>query len=317
MKFYNVFSGFLTGAGKEYYLKNIGDRKFNNLHSYWYLKNYTDDKIIEGFSLTKGNIMIDSGAFTAWSKDIEIDVDEYIKWINKWESYVTTFGQIDVIPPRGCTIQEKEECCKKTWENYLYMIERVTCPKKILYTFHYGEPFKWLEQALAFRDKEGKPIEYIAVGGLVGRSTKNRKEFLDEVFRIISESSNPNIKVHGFGVSSAKLWRTYPFESCDSFSAGMNTNHGFTYDENGSTYRTDDYKKLFTPEKKKIDSRDLLMTEEEKQEIELYNESLSETSDEISKRGEDKIKLLINNIEYWDKLANSIEKPKFKSRNLF
>ena len=79
MKFYNVFSGFLTGSSKDAYLKNIGDRKFNSLHSYWYLKDLPDEKIIDGFSITKGNIMIDSGAFTAWTKDIDIDVDKYIK----------------------------------------------------------------------------------------------------------------------------------------------------------------------------------------------------------------------------------------------
>ena len=67
MKFYNVFSGFLTGATREAYMRNIGDRVFNSLHSYWYLKDCDDQKIIDGFAITKGNIMIDSGAFTAYA----------------------------------------------------------------------------------------------------------------------------------------------------------------------------------------------------------------------------------------------------------
>ena len=75
MKFYNVFSGNLSGKFREYYIKNLGDKKFNSLHSYWYFKSLTDDKILDAFSITKGSIMIDSGAFTAWSKNINIDVD--------------------------------------------------------------------------------------------------------------------------------------------------------------------------------------------------------------------------------------------------
>ena len=92
MKFYNVFSGFLTGATREAYIRNIGDRVFNSLHSYWYLKDYDDQKIIDGFAITKGNIMIDSGAFTAYAdakmkrqkensarQKPQLDIDKYIE----------------------------------------------------------------------------------------------------------------------------------------------------------------------------------------------------------------------------------------------
>ena len=182
MKFYNVFSGFLSGTTRDAYMNNLGDRIFNSLHSYWYLKDLPDEKIKEGFELTKGDIMIDSGAFTAWTKDITIDVDKYIEWINKWSDRVTTFGQIDVIPPKTAGFKEIDECCKRTWENYLYMIERVKCPEKILYTFHFGEPEKWLKQALEYKLPNGQPMQYMAFGGLVGRSTNERISFLNRCY---------------------------------------------------------------------------------------------------------------------------------------
>lgn len=293
MKFYNVFSGFLTGKTKEYYQKNIGNRKFNSLHSYWYLKDLSDEKIQDGFNMTKGNIMIDSGAFTAWTKDIEINVDTYINWINKWNKYVTTFGQIDVIPPKNSTREQLEDCCQRTWNNYLYMTRNVICPEKILYTFHFGEPFKWLKQALEYKDKNGKPIEYMALGGLVGRSTKQRIFFLNRCFELIKQSSNPNIKVHGFGVSTEKLWIRYSFESCDSFSPGMKTN---LESEKDSIYVTDGYERIFKPRGWKKHNN-----------LDTTNSDASKI-EEANRRSEEKVKTLIENIEYWDNLANSIKR---------
>lgn len=292
MNFYNVFSGGLSGKTREYYLKNIGDRVFNGLYSYYYLKDFSDKKIINAFEITKGKIMIDSGAFTAWSKDIEIDVDKYIDWINKWDKDVTLFGQIDIIPPKKANKQEIDECCKKTWDNYLYMREKMISPKKLLYTFHYGENFKWLIQALDYRDNNGKPIEYMAFGGLVGRSTEQRMDFLNKCFEIIKQSSNPNIKVHGFGVSSEKLWKKYPFESCDSFRPGMTTNYE---SEKKSEYMTEGYERIFKPRG---------WTKKDK--LNNYEDEILKM-EKANQRVENKVKLLIKNIEYWDNLAKSIK----------
>lgn len=290
MKFYNVFSGFLTGEAREYYQKNVGDREFNSLHSYWYLMNLSDEKIIDGFSMTRGNIMIDSGAFTAWTKDINLDVDTYINWINKWNQYVTTFGQIDVIPPKKATRQEIDDCCKRTWDNYLYMKDRMISPEKLLYTFHYGEDFKWLIQALEYRDGNGKPIEYMALGGLVGRSTKQRINFLNKCFDIIKHSSNPNIKVHGFGVSSEKLWKRYPFESCDSFSPGMKANYEVA--KVSQNMVVEGFERIFKVRKDEINN-----DEENISEFEITDQ-----------RAETRAKALIKNIEHLDNLANSIKR---------
>jgi hypothetical protein len=310
MKFYNVFSGNLSGKFREYYIKNLGDKKFNSLHSYWYFKSLTDDKILDAFSITKGSIMIDSGAFTAWSKNINIDVDEYINWINKWDKYVTLFGQIDVIPLPTMSKDEKAKCAKDTWDNFLYMYNRLNNPQKLLYTFHVGEPFEYLKQAMEFRDSQGRPLDYIALGGLVGKTTKIRDAFLTEAFNIIKTSSNPNVKVHGFGVSSEKMWRKYPFESCDSFTPGMNANHGFQCTEFGS-YRSDDYNKIFKPRGRNPMEQAELDAIEQSKDDELLEE-------ENNFRNDEKTKLLISNIEYWDNLANSINNQNYNvKKSLF
>lgn len=333
MKFYNVFSGFLTGATRDAYVRNIGDRVFNSLHSYWYLQGASDEKIREGFALTKGNIMIDSGAFTAYadakmkrqkegsskvSFDINDYIENYINWINKWDSYVTVFGQMDIIPVDAKTLEDYNDCCQRTWQNYLYMTSRMNSPKKLLYTFHFGEPFEWLKKAMEYRFPDGSPMDYIAIGGLVGRSTKERIAFLNECFTVIQKSSNPNVKVHGFGVSSKKLWKDYPFESCDSFTPGMNANHGFTYGEKGA-YREPDYKRIFKPEEPKQEKPTLLYGEVKPTLPENYipesEKSQEQLASEALYRTDEKVKLLISNIEYWTEIGNNTPKTTRKFNN--
>ena len=279
MVFFNVNSGNITGKNREYYIKNSEGKIFNNLYSYYYLKDSSDEKVLEAFELTKGKIMIDSGAFTAWSKNIEIDEDKYIKFINKWDKYVYLFGQIDVIPTKKAHSKQIEKCCEETWKNYLYMYERINSPKKLLYTFHYGEPIKFLKQALSWKDKNESQMEYIALGGLVGKTTEQREKFLNTCFKIIKDSPNPNIKVHGFGVSTLELWLKYPFASCDSFSASQSANYGYACTETG-TYKVENSEKLFS--NKEQDEAD------------------------VNARIDMKTKLQISNIEYYHNMANEI-----------
>lgn len=86
----------------------------------------------------------------------KIDVDAYIEYINKIEPYITVFVQVDHIPGvwgRPRTPEELAEGPVKSWENYLYMRERVTNPDKLLPVFHQGEDLFYLKQMLEFRDK--------------------------------------------------------------------------------------------------------------------------------------------------------------------
>lgn len=164
-------------------------------------------------------LFIDSGAYSAWTRGVEIDVDEYIDWINERADYIDLFGQIDVIPGdkvHGATLEQVRVAAEKTWENYLYMRERVKYPERLLYTFHVGEPIQYLEQALEWKDSQGDLIPYIALGGMVGKSESIRRSFLDSCFDVIRRSSNPNVKVHAFGMTSFKLLSNYPITSADS-----------------------------------------------------------------------------------------------------
>ena len=207
---------YLVGPEKANILEEVFKLEANMLFNYVDGKNATD---AYKTNIKPGKLFIDSGAYPAWTRGAGIDVDEYITWINERADYIDLFGQVDVIPGdkiHGATTQQVIEAAEKTWENYLYMRERVKYPERLLYTFHVGEPIQYLERALEWKDPQGNLIPYIALGGMVGKSESIRRSFLDNCFDAIRRSSNPNVKVHAFGMTTFKLLSNYPITSADS-----------------------------------------------------------------------------------------------------
>ena len=209
-------------AGAEAFADMVFSEPGNILMSYYYMKDKMPkfNDYLENKSPDK-KLFIDSGAFTAWTKNKVIDVNEYIDWLNTHSKHIDLFGQIDTIPGdivKGSTPEQVQEAAEKTWENYLYMRSRVKNPDGLLYTFHVGEPYSFLRRALDWRDADGRAIPYIAFGGMVKKPMPVKRAFLDSCFNIIKESSNPNVKVHAFGMTSMDILEQYPITSADSTS---------------------------------------------------------------------------------------------------
>ena len=181
-------------------------------------------------------VFVDSGAFSAWSKGKQIDVDEYINYINENTNELTLFASVDNIPgelTRTPTLKEKQQSPILSWENYLYMRERVKDKDKLLPVFHIGEDFKHLNNMLNVK-LDGKHIPYIALGGTVGLERKVKDNWYRQCFKIIKQSNNPNVKTHAFGMTSLNILESYPFTSADSTSWIMTTANGNIYTRVGT-----------------------------------------------------------------------------------
>lgn len=174
-------------------------------------------------------VFVDSGAFSAWSRGKEIDVDEYINYVNTNTNELTLFASVDNIPgelTRTPTLKEKQQSPILSWENYLYMRERVKDKDKLLPVFHIGEDFKYLNN-ICNVILDGKHIPYIALGGTVGiKDRKVKENWYKQCFRVIKDSKNPNVKVHAFGMTSLNILENFPFTSADSTSWLMTSNNG-------------------------------------------------------------------------------------------
>lgn len=215
------FDLYFAGAYNKDIENIIVDRNYNKL-----LSNINDRKqIIHYIDLKKsgkfkGKLFIDSGAFSTHTKGKEVDIDEYIEFINKNHEYIDLFVQVDHIPgkfgvPR--TIEQIMESPKKSWENYLYMREKVIDKDKLLPVFHQDEDFKWLENMLN-TTFDGKYIPYICISSSKDKSANARFDWYKKVYSIIQSSNNPNVKVHSLGTSSTNHCEYFPFTSSDATS---------------------------------------------------------------------------------------------------
>ncbi len=154
---------------------------------------------------------LDSGAYSAWTKNTVIDLDEYCAFIRHNIDQIEAYACLDVIPGkpgRPASAAEKVAAAEATWQNYCYMKDEGLDPLPV---FHYGEPWKYLDRMLTFG------CSYIGVGGLVAVPSKDRRAWLDDFFlRICDAEGYPTVKTHGFGMTALVLMFRYPWHSVDS-----------------------------------------------------------------------------------------------------
>lgn len=299
---------FLVGPEKDNIMKDcMTTNKSNMLFSFLDAK-----KAIDTYKkdIKPRKLFVDSGAFSAWTRGKSIDVDEYIEWINHRSDYIDLYGQIDVIPGdriKGHTKEQVEEAARLTWENYLYMRPKMKNPEGLLYTFHVGEPIRYLEAALDWRDEAGKPIPYIALGGLVGKPTPVKKSFMDHCFKVIAKSSNPTVKVHAFGMTSFSLLSQFPITSADSTSWIMTAATGCIMTSIGIVAVSDKMVKLPTH-----------YSHLPKNDQVVFEETIKEFGFTLAELQESRDNRIMFNARYMNKKANNLQyDPGHKRVTLF
>ena len=247
----------------------------------------------------KGNIFIDSGAFSVHTKGIELNVDEYIDYINSIDDDIHIFAQVDKIPGEFGKEKTKEqilEAPKLSWDNYLYMKEKVVSRDKLLPIFHQGEDFKWLKNMLEYTHEDGSHIAYIGISPANDKSSKEKEIFIHKCFNIIRKSSNPSVKTHAFGMTSEWILERYPFTSADSTSWLMTGATGNIMTPYGIILVSD--KKLSDP------SHIMNMPNEAQKNIQNFVEKLGYTLESAMR--DYKVRMFIN-ISYRKKWADDYE----------
>lgn len=172
------------------------------LESYHYIHRqaYVDKIRADGVK-----VFLDSGAFSAFTKGVEVDMRAYCDYIKRNLDIIETVdGALcaSVLDGIGDPLQ--------TWQNQMAMEQMGVRP---LPCFHYGEDERYLEWYI-------QNYDYITLGGMVPISTPQLFHWLDRIWEkyLIDGSGRPRIKVHGFGLTAQNLMERYPWYSVDSSS---------------------------------------------------------------------------------------------------
>lgn len=144
-------------------------------------------------------IFLDSGAFSMFTRGIEVDIPAYVDFIKKNIGIIDVASVLDGIGDPEITLVNQ----KKLEDSGV----------EVLPCFHYGEPVEYLEYYLEHYD-------HITLGGMVPISTPDLKKWLDYIWEhyLTDDHGWPILKVHGFGLTSISLMERYPWFSVDSTS---------------------------------------------------------------------------------------------------
>jgi hypothetical protein len=161
-------------------------------------------------------VFLDSGAFSAHSLKVTIDINAYCDYIIRNKDILRVEDGAVM-----ASVLDGIGDPQKTYENQLWMEKKGAKP---LPCYHFGEDPRWLEHYV-------NNYEYITIGGLVGRSAKDQEVWLDRVWNnhMLDGSGRPKLKVHGFGMTSPNLMKRYPWYSCDSSSWIQSASYGSIY----------------------------------------------------------------------------------------
>lgn len=193
MKIYIV----IAGGG---YIEKV-EEPINFLWSYHYMKK---DKPLPEFlkEMKSKYFFLDSGAFSAWTQNQEIDIYEYIDYIKANKEYINHYAALDDIKSPSKSLMN--------W----HIMKKNGLPDA-LYTYHYGEPIHYLEAAI-------KRKQYFALGGMVPISNEQLLPWLDKIWSMmVDRKGEAKLPVHGFGLTAKKLITRYPWASVDSTAANM------------------------------------------------------------------------------------------------
>lgn len=165
-------------------------------------------------------VIVDSGAFTAWSTGKVVRPQDYAEWAlgfdAKWRSKMSSLRYInlDYIPGTkgvSATAEQLLEATEKSMRNADFL--RASGLSPVIEVFHQDEPFELLKR-LEDRRQGG----CIALSPRNDVSVKKRSEWLQRVLHYCVKTFGKDRipPAHGLAVTTEQLLKVFPFYSADS-----------------------------------------------------------------------------------------------------
>lgn len=182
------------------------------LESYHYVHK---PKYVAALRSSGMKVFLDSGAYSAKSLGVAIDIDAYCDYcirnqdVIRIEDGVRMFSVLDGIGD-----------AELTYRNQKYMESKGARP---LPCFHFGEDPAYLDYYVA-------NYPYITIGGMA-YSKAHLFQWLDRMWNdhMLDGAGRPKVKVHAFGVTAMELMTRYPWHSVDASTWVQNAGFGAVY----------------------------------------------------------------------------------------
>lgn len=169
-------------------------------------------------------LMLDSGAFSAWNQGTSIDLRKYIAFLREYEKHLFSYVVLDVLPEgkeSARTAEANERGARLSDINQQKMKDAGLSPIPV---FHQDESFKWLELML----KNGET--YIGISSRKDLTHKRVMPWLDEVWSVLADSKGrPIVRTHGFGITAIPMLLRYPWYTTDSTTWALSAGFGLIY----------------------------------------------------------------------------------------
>lgn len=178
--------------------------KLRILLSYHYYKDSDLDELFaKYFTEPYPEVFADSGGFSAMTQGVDIDINDYIGWVRRWEHLLSVYANLDVIGNP-----------EKTAENQRTIEDAGLQPLPV---FHTGSDWEFLERYI-------DEYQYIALGGMVPfmRFPKRIMPWLIQAFK----RAEGKAVYHGFGATAWTVVQALPWYSVDSSSWGQGFRFG-------------------------------------------------------------------------------------------
>lgn len=172
------------------------------LESYHYIHS---PRFVEKIRADGVRVFLDSGAFSAFTKGVEVDLPAYCQYIHD------NMDIIEVVD--GALCASVLDGIGDPYQTYVNQKEMEKLGVKPLPCFHYGEDEAYLDYYV-------NNYSYITLGGMVPISTPQLRHWLDRIWErhLTDANGKPKLKVHGFGLTVIELMKRYPWYSVDSSS---------------------------------------------------------------------------------------------------
>ena len=142
----------------------------------------------------KPQLFADSGAFVAYERGVQLDIDVYAEWLHRWGHLFAAYANLDAIKDPA-----------RSYQNQSYLEAKGLRPMPV---FHAGESFDWLRRYL----DDGH--DYIGLGGMVGHDAG----VLRWCVQCFLAGKPYGAVFHGFGQTKLTMLRALPWYSVDSTS---------------------------------------------------------------------------------------------------